>query len=488
MLLGGPAAQAPASASLLGGLLGVVTGTVSAILTPGWDDNANTPPASLALVNDAIGADELHARGIDGDNVGVALIDSGIAPVGNLATANATNAPDLSFESQASDYRYLDTYGHGTHMAGIITSVAPGAHLVSLKVATRDGAVDVTQVIAAIDWVVAHRSDPGMNIRVLNLAFGTDGVQGYQSDPLTHAVESAWRNGITVVVAGGNEGSERPALTNPATDPYVIAVGAADLKNTAGVSDDTVAPFSSRGSSLRSVDVVAPGVSIASLRTPGSTIDDAHPTARVGEDHFRGSGTSQAAAVTSGGAALLLQQRPNLTPDQLKSLLRSTASTLRDTSARAQGRGRINVVAASNAPVPIAQQAWSASRGTGLLEAARGSSHVSLDAVELVGEQDIMGTPWAGSAWATSATAGTAWDGNFWRGVEWTGACWCGQSWTAETWEGKNWTGKNWTGKNWTSDVWAGKNWTGKNWTGKNWTGKNWTGDSWTGKNWTTPA
>jgi serine protease AprX len=376
-------------------------------------------------------------------------------------------------------------------MAGIISSVAPGAHLVSLKVASRDGAADVTQIIAAIDWAVAHRDDPGMNIRVINLAYGTDGVQPYQSDPLTHAVESAWRNGITVVVAGGNDGTARPALTNPATDPYVIAVGADDLKGTASALDDVVAPFSSRGNSQRSVDVIAPGVSLASLRSPGSTIDDAHPTARVGDDLFRGSGTSQATAVTAGAAALLLQSNPSLTPDQVKSLLRTTATPLASSNLRAQGSGRINVNAAAFALAPttlLANQTWTRSTGTGLLEPARGTSHVSADGVELVGEQDIMGTPWVGSEWAPTATAGTAWTDGTWRGTEWSGSCWCGTSWTAATWQGKNWSGKNWTGKNWSSDIWAGKNWSGKNWSGKNWSGKNWSGSTWTGKNWATPS
>ena len=158
----------------------------------------------------------MWSRGFDGTGIDVALIDSGIAPVQGLADpAKVVNGPDLSFESQSSYYRYLDTFGHGTHMGGIIVGndgtssgfkgVAPGARLVNLKVATREGAADVTQVIAAIDWVVQHRQD-GMNIRVLNLSFGTDGIQDRMIDPLAHAVESAWRNGIVVVVAGGNGG------------------------------------------------------------------------------------------------------------------------------------------------------------------------------------------------------------------------------------------------------------------------------------------
>ncbi|MDQ1375802.1 MAG: serine protease AprX, partial [Actinomycetota bacterium] len=346
-LVAGVTAQ-PAHAGLIGTVTAPVVGLVDAV-TAGWDDGVTTAPVSMATVANAIGADELWARGVDGAGVGVALIDSGVVPVDGLDGAGkVVNGPDLSFESQAADYRYLDTFGHGTHMAGIVAGrdsgsfrgVAPGAHLVSLKVASREGAADVSQVIAAIDWVVQHRADPGMNIRVLNLSYGTDGVQDYRADPLAKAVEEAARHGIVVVVSGGNDGSDRPALTNPATDPYVLAVGAVNLKGTSSVLDDIVAPFSSRGSATRSVDLVAPGVSITSLRDPGSSIDTDHPSSVVQDRFLRGSGTSQAAAVVSGAAALLLDARPDLSADQVKRLLVSTASPLLLTSARAQGAGR----------------------------------------------------------------------------------------------------------------------------------------------------
>jgi len=168
----------------------------------------------------------------------VALIDSGVTPVKGLGdSAGVVNGPDLSFESQADNLRYLDTFGHGTHMAGIITGrdpevedgkekdpghfvgVAPDAKLVNVKVASADGAADVSQVIAGIAWVVTPRNDPGLHIRVLNLPFGTDSVQDVQLDPLSHAVEAAWRNGIVVVVAVGNNGASASRLSMPAVNP-----------------------------------------------------------------------------------------------------------------------------------------------------------------------------------------------------------------------------------------------------------------------------
>ena len=497
------AAPAPAAhASLLGGLLGTVTGVVGGvvgILTPGWDDNATTPPTPMTDVTAAVGAKALWSYGVDGSGIGVALIDSGVAPVEGLLTpGKVVNGPDLSFESQSDAYRHLDTFGHGTHMAGIIggkdsagtafKGVAPGAHIVNLKVATREGAADVSQVIAAIDWAVQHRNDPGMNIRVISLSYGTDGWQDRRSDPLSAAVEAAWRNGIVVVVAGGNDGSDRPALVNPATNPFVLAVGADDLMGTVSASDDRIAPFSSRGSSSRYVDVVAPGVSIASLRDPGSTVDDAHPTAVVNDRFFRGSGTSQAAAVTAGAVALLLDARPTLNPDQTKALLKATATKVATTETRATGAGRINVDLAARSYVPSTwKQGWTPSSGTGTLEGARGSEHLTADGVELRGEIDVMGRPWNGAVWAPKAFAGQAWDAGWWNGTEWTGTCLCADSWTGKSWTGKSWTGKSWTGKSWTNETWTGKSWTGKSWTGDAWTGKSWTGKSWTGKSWTTP-
>jgi serine protease AprX len=173
----------------------------------------------------------------------VAVIDSGIAPVvGLTGVGKVVNGPDLSFDSQSPDDRHLDRYGHGTHIAGIIAGrdtgaltddqgfagIAPGARLVNVKVADRRGVVDVSQVIAAIDWVVEHAHDPGFDIRVLNLSFGTDSEQSYLRDPLAYAAEVAWHSGIVVVTAAGNGGSGTGRLTNPAVDPYVIAVGGSD--------------------------------------------------------------------------------------------------------------------------------------------------------------------------------------------------------------------------------------------------------------------
>lgn len=457
---------------------------------PGWDDNATAPVTRLALVTEVIRADKLP-RGVDGSGIGVALIDSGVAPVPGLdGEGKLINGADLSFDSQSDSSRYLDAYGHGTHMASIIAGndgtkrgfrgVAPGAHIVNVKVGASDGTVDVSQVIAAIDWTVQHRNDPGLNIRVISLSYGTDSLQDYQIDPLTMAVESAWRNGIVVVVSGGNGGTTYPSLTDPATDPYVLAVGAADIGGTADKRDDRVADFSSRGSSTRGVDVVAPGVSIAGLRDPGSYIDDLHPDAVVDGRYFLGSGTSQATAITAGAVALLLDARPDLTPDMVKEILRKSATPIAGANASDQGAGMINVREANAASVRrIDPQAWPVATGSGLLEAARGGEHVADDGVELTGEIDIMGQPWDGSRWAPLSAVGAAWSDGSWNGSVWTGSQWDGGNWATTTW-----TGTTWSGKRWSDDSWTGKRWSGNSWTGKRWSDTSWSGASWSGKNW----
>ena len=189
--------------------------------------------------------------------------------------------------------------------------IAPGSRLVSVKAGAADGSVDVTQVIAAINWVIKNKRTDGRNIRVLNLSFGTDGTQDYRTDPLTHAVERAWRAGIVVVVAGGNDGWSAGRLTNPAQDPFVIAVGSSQAVDG---REDVPSSYSEGSSTGRGVDLSAPGRSIASVRNVGATSDAANTAGRVGDSLVRGSGTSQAAAVVSGAAALLLSSAAGADP------------------------------------------------------------------------------------------------------------------------------------------------------------------------------
>ncbi|SFF61922.1 S8 family serine peptidase [Blastococcus tunisiensis] len=487
----------------------------------------NSLSGSLHSINhEVIGASGMWDKGFTGRGVDVALIDSGVVPVDGLrGSGKVVYGPDLSFEARLCDetgcvdspVHDLDTYGHGTHMAGIIAGrddatpspvssadasnfkgVAPDARIVSIKVADAFGMTDVSQVIAAIDWVVQNRNKGGLNIRVLNLSFGTDGVQDYQLDPLTYAAEVAWHSGIVVVVAAGNGGYGTDKLNNPAHDPYVIAVGGVDGKGTHGIGDDVVPAWSSTGDGGRNPDLVAPGASVASLRAPGSYLDDSYPNARNGERFFRGSGTSQAAAVVSGAAALLVSQRPGITPDQVKALLVGTAKELPKADAIAQGNGLVDLKKARQAATPTAVQTWPRATGLGSLDESRGSAHLELDGTLLEGEFDVRGTAWDPQAWTRATTAGTSWSGEAWNGQEWyavatdgalleltwSGRTWSGRTWSGLTWNGRTWSGRTWSGRTWSGDSWTGRTWSGVSWTGRTWSGRTWSGRTWSGSAW----
>ena len=426
---------------------------------------------SLQLVASMIGAERADRRGADGRGIDVALIDTGVAPVPGMdRPGQIINGPDLSLDFQVGLPAGVDTFGHGTHMASIINGpdgIAPGARIVNVKAGSADGGVDVSQMIAAIDWVVQHRDDDGMNIRVISLSGGTDGVQPYQLDPLSHSVESAWHHGIVVVVAAGNSGG---ALVDPAVNPYVLTVGAADTGNPFLPADDIVAPFSSVGTAERGVDLVAPGVSILGLRVPGSRIDLDNTQALADPARFKGSGTSQAAAVTSGVVAQLLSARPDLTPDQVKALLRAGARDINRSPDSAQGAGMIQLRNVWRRPAPRVVQSFPRSTGMGTIEGARGTHHLeAADGTVLNGEIDLLGAPWNPAVWAPLASAGEAWDGGTWNGSVWAGGEWLPAGDPGSPLLGRSWRSELWLGRSWRADQWLSHTWHGHSWRNGAW-------------------
>jgi serine protease AprX len=476
------------------------------------DSQAGLNGSLRRITHEMTGAASMWDAGYTGAGVDVAVIDSGTVPIDGLRTAGkVVHGPDLSFEGQVctsagcqdSPVAHLDTYGHGTHMAGIIAGrddaapatvdsssagdfvgVAPDARIVSVKVADAQGRTDVSQAIAAIDWVIQHKNANGLNIRVLNLSFGTDGVQSYLLDPLAFAAEQAWHKGIVVVVAGGNTGFGSAKLNNPAYNPYLLAVGGTDGRGTATTEDDIVGDWSATGDGQRNPDVVAPGQSVVSLRVPNSQLDAAYPGGRTGERFFRGTGTSQAAAVVSGAAALLLEQRPELTPDQVKALLTGTAKTLPAADRRAQGNGLIDLAAASAAATPNAVQTWERSTGTGSLEKARGNTHVTHNGRELRGEVGFTGKKWDAQNFAKVLRKAAESKGPQQGAVSASGLSWSGLSWSGLSWSGLSWSGLSWSGLSWSGLSWSGLSWSGLSWSGLSWSGLSWSGLSWSGLSW----
>ncbi|WP_157682726.1 S8 family serine peptidase [Nocardioides scoriae] len=520
----GPALATTASTGTGGGLLDTLAGDVlGGVVDAAWGDDttregaqATRPDGTWDATRDrgsmwsltrSIGAQRAWARGVTGKGVTVALIDTGVVDVPGLdGEGKVVDGPDLSFESQGAGTRYLDGFGHGTHLAGIIAGrdagfdprkpqgtvfagVAPDAGLLNMKVATGDGGADVSQVIAAIDWVVEHRDDQGMNVRVINLSYGTASTQPWQVDPLARAVENAWDHDILVVTAAGNDGLAAPSLLMPAVDPHVLAVGGSDHRGSDTKLDDKVAAFTNGGSAARRPDLLAPGKSVVSLRDPGSYVDTAHPEGRlVGDDTgrwFRGSGTSQSAAVVSGEAALLFSARPRLTADQAKAVLMQTATPL-VTGGPVQGRGVADVGAAvttvkAGLVLPTLRQSLPDSTGLGTLEASRGGEHVvdPETGTALTGEVDAIGSPWRPAAWVAAQAAGATWRGGAWNGRTWTGT-----TWDQRQLQGVSWTGSSWSGVPWADHAWPTDQFQARSWRGDSWKARSWRGDSWKARSW----
>jgi serine protease AprX len=286
--------------------------------------------------------------GYDGTGVGVAVIDSGVAAAHDDLSGSQVER-FVDFVAGREDPH--DDYGHGTHVAGIIagsgydsdgkrSGIAPGARLTVLKVLDGSGQGRISDVIAALDYVVANKD--ALNIRVVNLSVATGVYESYQTDPLTLAARRAVEAGIVVVAAAGNSGRDPNGLprhggiTAPGNAPWVLTVGASSHMGTIDRGDDTMATFSSRGPTaidlVAKPDVVAPGVGIESLSDPASTLyatrpqfllDGTVPTTY--RPYSSMSGTSMAAPVVAGTVALMLQANPALSPNAVKAIIQYTA-------------------------------------------------------------------------------------------------------------------------------------------------------------------
>jgi serine protease AprX len=463
--------------------------------------DSSSTASNFALTTQATKA---WAKGDLGQGVGVAVIDTGVSPMNDFA-GRLVHGPDLSGEGTT-----LDSYGHGTVMAGLIagsgsdsanapggtySGAAPDAHIVAVKVAGRNGVVDVSTMLQAMTWVAAYKDQ--FNIRVLNLSWGVASTQDPAVDPLDYAVERLWSDGIVVVVAAGNSGPYNGTITKPADDPVVLTVGAFNDKGDTYPSNDAIPTWSSRGPTAAGVakpDVVAPGRSLVATRSYGSDVELNNPKALVAPSYIRGSGTSEATAVASGVVALLLAARPGLTPDDVKSLLMTTAQPIYGVAATAQGAGRIQLAGAlvatpSEPPQPLM------ATGLGSLEASRGGADVTAVCngvtTTITGEMDVACNPWDPAAWTAAPWNGDAWTGPTWVGSEWDGVSWKDVAWSDATWDGVSWKGGTWTGDSWQgSSSWNGatdsSTWTGVSWKGSSWAGVSWKDSSWAGSNWTT--
>jgi serine protease AprX len=384
-----------------------------------------TAVGSMERTGATIGSTAVRQElGVDGTGVGIAVIDSGVFgghdDLNDAVGGRVTAFVDL-VNGRSAPY---DDYGHGTHVAGIIagngtdsngarSGVAPGASLVVIKALDAGGAGKISDVIAGMDYVLAHKVL--LHIRVVNLSVSAGVYESYNTDLLTLAAKRLVDAGITVIAAAGNAGrnpsgvQQYGGITAPGNAPWVLTVGASSHMGTVDRSDDTVAVFSSRGPTAfdyaAKPDLVAPGVGIESLSAPNSTFystKNAYLLPGTVDTSFLPylslSGTSMATPVVAGTVALMLQANPSLTPNAVKAILQYTSQMYPAYNRLQQGVGFANA------------------KGAVELAAFLGGSLTSPPATDGWSRELIWGTHLlrggslsaSASAWATTVTWGQA--------------------------------------------------------------------------------
>jgi serine protease AprX len=378
-------------------------------------------PPQVNYFLDTLNVRPVWEMGLKGHGVAVAVIDSGVTPEKDLqvdptkAKPNSRVLEQLTFNSNAGHVN--DATGHGTHVAGIIggsgyrsgglyAGIAPEVNFISLKISDETGMAYESDVIEAMQWVLDHKDN--YNIRAVNLSVNSTEESSYHASPLDAAAEILWFNGIVVVASVGNKRSDSgysTANAAPANDPFIITVGASNENGSAEFSDDTLSPFSAHGMTadgFRKPEIIAPGTDIISILGPGDWISE-HPDHVVMDgEYFRLSGTSMSAPMVTGAVVLLLQDEPNLTPDQVKYRLTNAGQFI-------DGEPYLDVYA-----VVTGNSAQSAN--TGLVPSQllwTGDDPVAWDSVA-----------WNSVAWNSVAWNSVAWNSVAWNSVAWNSVFW----------------------------------------------------------------
>ncbi len=367
--------------------------------------------------------------GLQGQGIGVAVVDSGVNWQTDLYSIWGVNrvVANVNFQNGYNGTTF-DNFGHGSHVAGVIggngrtsdgmyIGVAPQVNIINVKVGDdlKQGAGTAKSVVDGLQWILNNKN--AYNIRVVNLSLNSAVAESYNTNPIDAAVEVLWFNKIVVVVSAGNNGTA--TLYPPANDPFVITVGATDDKGTVGLGDDTVASFSAYGTTtdgFAKPDLVAPGKNIVSLMGNATgylpvTYPSNVVTVNWNPAYFRMSGTSTSAPIVAGAVALLLQDEPGLNPDQVKYRLKATAN-----------------------------KSW-----TGYNAAKAGAGYLDIYAA-------VKGTTTA------TANTGIAASKLLWTGSQtpnWNSINWNSINWNSINWNSINWNSINWNSINWNSDYWG---------------------------------
>ncbi len=360
----------------------------------------------------------------------IAIVDSGI---------DATKAADFGSRVIArQDFVTSDNgvdpggdlEGHGTMVAGVAAGssalypgVAQNAPLVDARVAGADGSIQMSDVLAALNWILANKDK--YNIKVVNMSLTGNGEASVETDPIDQAVEKLWLSGVVVVSASGNHGQPDSAvkLSSPGNDPFIITVGATGVNGTADPSDDTRAPWSAYGTTadgFSKPDLVAPGRFIVAPTPTNGYLVSMEPDRVPAAGYLWMSGTSFASPMVAGAAAQILARHPDFTPDQVKGALLSTASSIADKVGT--GAGELNAAAAAAVTSPSNPNA-------ALAPFVTSSAGVpTFDAV----------------AWGNAATQSG-----------WTMSGWTMSGWTESGWTESGWTESGWTESGWTESGWV---------------------------------
>ena len=425
------------------------------------------PPPKQQLDNvfpQVTGASSVIANNNSGQGVSVAVVDTGIADLPDFA---GRLLPGVDFTTENNPH--LDSYGHGTFVAGLIAGSgassngvyvgeAPGANLVPVKVAGASGSTTVSTLIQALEWIAADTTD---NIRVINMSIGAIPQGPTQLNPLDQAVEAMWRSGFVVVTSAGNNGPSRGTVTSPGDDPLVITVGALDDKDTVSAGDDAVPSFSSNGPTSWNgwwkPDLLAPGKSVVSVMAPNSVIWNTYTSARVGTANFVGSGTSFAAAITSGAAAMLFADNASATPDNVKAALLTTTNPGPGSSQDPfqQGHGVLDVARAIDEPdVTLAQDVSSISvplAGAPISLVSTQFVSTWADTAVLLGHplQYVWPFPYSGVATTSPFFQSSAWNSSAWNSSGWNSSAWNSSAWNSSAWNSSAWNSSAWNSSAW---------------------------------------
>jgi serine protease AprX len=381
----------------------------------------------------------------------IAIVDSGIqADRPDFAGRVLANVNLSTLTSATNDER-----GHGTFVAGVAAGAAKGyagavpqANLVAIKVMDANGMAKTSDVINACQWILTHKGQ--YNIRVANFSLHSANKASFLNDPLDKAVEKLWFNGVVVVAAAGNyanNGERSGVLYAPGNDPFVITVGAVDLKGSADPTTHTNAPFSAYGytpDGFSKPDIAAPGRYIVGPVPMNSTLATQRADAITAPGYIQLSGTSFAAPAVSGAAAQILAAHPGYTPDQVKGALMVSARPDPAAAPGSVGVGELRM-------------------GRAVLRVSPPNPNLGLDQFVGIMPGDTA-VSFDAHAWFNTAKVNPSWDAVSWSSAAWSGADFDAVAWSDVSWESVSWETVAWSDVSWEDVAWSDVAWSDVSW------------------------